>query len=243
MKTNFKSNLSVFLTNTFGRAYCHDAAKCLCRAMHGGTATGWRGDDRNRWPVTWQGPPRHRSWRGSDAPWSLGLGLPSRGSARAPRLRVARAHPHEPRCRARLALLHLHASPVAVWPLGRAESFNPFLVSQKYWCCSLLLYPIRHQSSMSYHFSNRKMKNKSSVGWWWSCVGALERWPGTEAEQWMRTSFQIFSRCDGCFAGAPSVLLLPTPHLATPAATALSHFPCELMCQTDWRLLAVHVAV
>jgi len=32
--------LSVFLTNTFGRAYCPGAAKCLCRAMYGGAAEG-----------------------------------------------------------------------------------------------------------------------------------------------------------------------------------------------------------
>ena len=29
-----------FKTNTFGRAYCHGAAKSLCRAMHGGAAGG-----------------------------------------------------------------------------------------------------------------------------------------------------------------------------------------------------------
>ena len=36
-------NLTLFFsfkTNTFGRAYCHGAAKRLCRAMHGDAAGG-----------------------------------------------------------------------------------------------------------------------------------------------------------------------------------------------------------
>ena len=61
--------LSVFFkTNTFGRAYCHGAAKCLCRAMHGSAVGSWRGDDRKGSQLTWQGLPRHPSWHGSAAP-------------------------------------------------------------------------------------------------------------------------------------------------------------------------------
>ena len=52
-----------FKTNTFGRAYCPGAAKCLCRAM------GWHGEGRPGGPLTWQVLLRHRPWRGSAAPW------------------------------------------------------------------------------------------------------------------------------------------------------------------------------
>ena len=58
----------IFKSNTFGRAYCHDAAKQRCRTMHGGAAAAMTWHFPGPWPLTWQALSHHRSWRGSAAP-------------------------------------------------------------------------------------------------------------------------------------------------------------------------------